>query len=331
MSDPPSWRDLLKDIISDPFARDRLASMIGVHPMTLTRWVNNESNPRPQNLRQLLSALPYEQRTRMAGLLEGEHLDLSESVLSDSNDQIEYPFVMQVLEMRETTSDVMLFWALCHKVFQHALRRLDPERIGVAIRVVLCMPPGRDGKIHSLRESMGRGTPPWSDDLEQEAIFLGAESLAGYVVASCRPEAVQDLSKQVYRLPAHRAEHELSATAVPLLYASRVAGCVLVSSTQPNFFVSSSRLSLIADFARLIALALKPEQFYPPEWVELRMMPSFEVQQERLASFRDRIIALMKETSNEREPLTRTQAEQLVWQQLEEELIHIPSGKTEVG
>jgi hypothetical protein len=46
----------------------------------------------------------------------------------------------------------------------------------------------------------------------------------------------------------------------------------------------------------------------------------------KLASFRSRVIALMKEASNEREPLTHTQAEELVWQQLEEELIHIPPG-----
>ncbi len=331
MSDPPSWRDLLKDIISDLAARDRLASLVGVHPMTLTRWVTSESHPRPQNLRQLLSALPYEQRTRMAGLLEEEYLDLSESSKSDSLDQIEYSFVMQVLELRASTSDVVLLWALCHQVFQHALRRLDPERIGMAIRVVLCMPPVSDGNIHSLRESVGQGTPPWEADLEHEAILLGAESLAGYVVASCRPEAVQNLARETYRLPAHRAAYEQSATAVPLLYANRVAGCVLVSSTQPNYFVSSSRLSLIADYTRLIALALKPEQFYPPECIGLRVIPSFEVQEVLLASFRSRVIALMQEASNQRQPLTRTQAEQLVWQRLEEELIHIPSGKTEVG
>jgi len=77
MSDPSSWQDLLKDIISDPVARERLASMVGVRPITLYRWATGESSPRPINLRQLLSALPYEQRNRMAALLEEEHLDIS--------------------------------------------------------------------------------------------------------------------------------------------------------------------------------------------------------------------------------------------------------------
>ena len=78
----------------------------------------------------------------------------------------------------------------------------------------------------------------------------------------------------------------------------------------------------------MIALAFKPEQFYPPECIELRVMPAFEVQEVLLASFRHRVIALMREASHERQLLSRSQAEQLVWQGLEEELIHIPSSKT---
>ena len=331
MSDPSSWQDLLKDIISDPVARERLASAVGVRPITLSRWTTGESIPRPINLRQLLAALPYEQRNRMAALLEEEHLDVSVSSMSDSLDELEFPFVRQVLDLRATTPDVVLFWTLCHKVFQHALRRLDPERIGMAMRVVLCMPPGNDGKIHSLRESVGQGTPPWRADLEQEAIFLGAESLAGYVVISCRPDLVQNFGREHYQLPASWAEHELSATAIPIMYTNRIAGCVLVSSAQPDFFNSSSRRTLIADYTQLIALAFKPEQFYPPEWIELQVLPSFDEQRGLLASFRDRVIALMTEAANQGQPLTRTQAEQLVWQHLEEQLIHISSSKTEAS
>src|SRR5260370_12315672 len=211
MSDPSSWQDLLRDIISNPVEREQLAKAVGVRSITLYRWVNSESSPRPHNLRQLLASLPYEQRNRMAALLEQEHLDFSESSLSDSLDQLEFPFVWQALDLRATPSDVVLFWTLCHKVFQHALRRLDPERIGMSIRVVLCMPPGSDGKIHSLRESVGQGTPPWRDDLEQEAIFLGAESLAGYFVTSVPPPGGPNPTSGNFPLPAYPAEPALSA------------------------------------------------------------------------------------------------------------------------
>jgi uncharacterized protein YueI len=81
----------------------------------------------------------------------------------------------------------------------------------------------------------------------------------------------------------------------------------------------------------LIALAFKPEQFYPPECVELQVLPPFDAQRALLASFRERVIALMTEAANKEWSLTRTQAEQLVWQQLEEQLIHISSSKTEAS
>lgn len=51
------------------------------------------------------------------------------------------------------------------------------------------MPVSSEGKVRSLRESMGVGTPPWPGDLEHQAMFLGAESLAGYVVTNCRQHA----------------------------------------------------------------------------------------------------------------------------------------------
>src|SRR5207237_9970162 len=112
----------------------------------------------------------------------------------------------------------------------------------------------REGKIHSLLESVGQGTPPWRVDLEQEAIFLGAESLAGYVVTSCRPDLVQNYGREHYQLPASWAEHEVSATALPIMYTNRIAGCVLLSSAESNFFNSSSRLNPMTDYLSLIVL-----------------------------------------------------------------------------
>jgi hypothetical protein len=54
MQELASWRELLGKIIADSHERQRIANMLGVNPITLTCWVNNESKPRPQNLRQLL-------------------------------------------------------------------------------------------------------------------------------------------------------------------------------------------------------------------------------------------------------------------------------------
>src|SRR5947209_384025 len=194
MLESSSWRELLGQIISNPTERDRLAGEIGVRSITLTRWVNGESMPRPQNIRQLLYALPQQFRVLFLELWDGEQPGFSASLSDSSTSELAYDFIMQVLDARATTPDTLRFWTISRLVLQHALRQLDPERIGMAITVVRCMPPSRERKIRSLREGMGMGTPPWEGDLEHRAMFLGAESLAGHVVMAGRMEAIQDFS-----------------------------------------------------------------------------------------------------------------------------------------
>ncbi len=324
MENPSSWRDLLKSIISDHAERERIATEIGVRSITLTRWITGESKPRLQNLRQLLNALPKHYRDQLVEQLEEEHIDLFDTFDRREPDEIDYQFLRQVFEVRATTPSNLLFWTLCRKVFQQALRHLDPERIGMAITLVQCMPASSEGKVRSLRESMGLGTPPWPGDLEHRAMFLGAESLAGYVVTNCRQGAINDLRANTTFLPAYQSEYEVSALAHPIMYANHIAGCLLLSSTQPNYFLSESRLVLISDYAQLIASAFRPEEFVPPERIELRFMPPVKIQRELFATFQQRVITVMKESLITGSPIARAEAEQIVWQQFEKELIHTP-------
>jgi len=172
MLESSSWRELLGQIISNASERERLANEIGVRSITLTRWVNGDSLPRQQNVRQLLHALPEQDRTSFLELWEGEQPVLTASAQDSSPSELPYDFTMRVLDARATTTDALRFWTISRLVLQNALRQLDPERIGMAITVVRCMPPSREGKIRSLREGMGLGTPPWEDDLEKRAVFL---------------------------------------------------------------------------------------------------------------------------------------------------------------
>jgi hypothetical protein len=267
----------------------------------------------------------------MANLLTQDDLLVPHLTIDDlPPGELEAAFFRQVLETRATTPDMLLFWTVCRQVLQHALRRLDRESIGMAITVAVCMPPGAGTKtIRSLREVMGLGTPPWPGDLEHQSMFLGAESLAGYVVMRCRPQVIDDLREPQTLLPAYQTEYEISAAAYPIMYTNRVAGCLLVSSTQPRYFASQARLALIADYAQLIALAFTPEQFYPPEWIDLRIMPPLPVQQRLLVTLQRRITQMMQEASATSRLLTRGEAEQLAWQQIEEELIHLSSDAPE--
>ncbi len=322
MQKPSSWRELLASIISNPAERERIAAGAGVRPITLTRWSNGESKPRLQNLRSLIKVLPTQHQDPFRELIEGEE-SLSSSVLSGEREQLEeipYKFINEVLTTRASSPEALLFWAVSHLILQHALRHLDPEPVGMSITVVQCMPPVYDGKIHSLRERTGLGTPPWPGDLEHQGMFLGAESLAGHVVSTGHYEQIQDLREEHMLLPAYQVEYEVSASAHPIMYTGRIAGCLLVSSTLPNYFLSPSRTALINGYANLLALAFKPEEFYELEVVELSLMPPLAVQRAQFADFRQRVARIMQQALAAQQPVNSVQAEQTAWQQLEEEL-----------
>src|SRR5437764_4482326 len=128
----------------------------------------------------------------------------------------------------------------------------------------------------------------------------------------------QNLKDQQSLFPAHRVEWEESAVAYPIMRQGNVAGCFLVSSTQPNYF-SSSHISLIQNYAELMVLAFEPEDFYGLECIELGMMPSHSVQKDHIMNFRQRVSKVIIESSKRQQFINSIQAEQIVWQQLEEE------------
>ncbi|GAC1379216.1 MAG: hypothetical protein NVS4B7_05040 [Ktedonobacteraceae bacterium] len=323
MHEPETWRDLLRSIISDPREKQRLSEALGVKAITLTRWLNKESDPRPQNLRNLLNALP-QHREHLLELIRTEtgFEEFSNAVLDDATREIPPAFYIRVFASRATSTESMRFWSLSNLILQQALGQLDPDRTGMGIVVVRCMTPSQtDKKVHSLRESVGVGTPPWSSNLEQRGMFLGAESLCGYVVTACRPCSTQNVDDEQSLIPAHKVEYEKSASVHPILYAGRVAGCLLVSSTQYNYFLSQARFALIEQYANLLALAFEPEEFYEPDEIELRVMPSQQIQKQHFADFRQRVANAMLEASRNKQPVNSIVAEQMVWQQLEEELL----------
>lgn len=324
MSDSLSWRDLLGQLISSPSERERIANEVGVRPITLSRWVTGESTPRPHNLQQLLQALPKQQQDEFLESLEQAFPDLIPAERPHSPEEIPFAFINEVLNTRAHIADHLRFWTISRQVLQHALRQLDPEPTGMAITVVRCMPPTHDGKIHSLHESVGLGTPPWEGDLEPRAVFLGAESLAAYVTRSCHFEQIPDLKTEQTFVPAYRAEHEVSAAACPIMYAGRVAGCLLLSSTQPRYFLSQTRRLLIESYTRLVALAFDPEEFYPVSMLAFQLIPLPDEQAPHLATFRQRVMEIMRRSTNRPEPLTSIEAEQMAWQELEDILLHMP-------
>ncbi len=111
MSTPSSWRDLLKDVISDAVERERIAKAMDVNPLTLSRWAQGVSTtPRPQKLSQLVQAFPIQHRALLSELLQREYGALPKLDATDNEpERIDYAFIQNVWETRATTPERLLF------------------------------------------------------------------------------------------------------------------------------------------------------------------------------------------------------------------------------
>lgn len=192
----------------------------------------------------------------------------------------------------------------------------------MSIVVARCMPALPEKGMRSLRECLGRGTAPWPESLNQQMVFLGAESLAGTAVSSGHMQVNQALKKNYGQLPGYYSQWEESAVAAPIMRAGCVSGSLSVASAQPEFFVPQ-RLDLIEQYAELLPLIFAPEEFIEMERCHLQIMPQASYQSELLATFRRRLYELMRVNVQAKEPLSLLEIEQAVWQQLEEELLNL--------
>jgi transcriptional regulator with XRE-family HTH domain len=327
----PSWRSVLGKIISDIQERQRIANELGISPVTLSRWVSKISDPRPQNIRRLLSALPHYRRALLESILQ-EFPDFvpitTEQMQDEKLDVIPSAFYARVLNAYTTTPKMQRSWSVTKLILQQALAQLDPEQVGMAVTVVQCVPPAKGGLVHSLRERTGYGTPPWHMNLEPYIIFLGAESLAGYAVGSCQPRIIQNQEEYHGLLPAHWVKWEQSAAAYPILRTGHVAGCLLVSCTEPNYFLPF-RSKLIQEYANLLALMFDPGEYYALEQIQLAAMPYYRVQDPYIAGFRKQVSHMLTQQMREGQSISLAEAERLVWWQLEEQLILLPASVSE--
>lgn len=316
----PTWTDILQTIIKVPEERQRLATLLGITPDMLGRWASGEITPPLSQLARLVRMVRPQVRDELLIAVSSVYPDIERSLRSAGIERISSSFFAEVLSARTTTTESLCFWRLSEIILKQALDLLDPNGLGLVISVVQCMPPV-DGEIRSLRETIGKGTLPWSANLENMALFLGMESLAGYCVETRRLVSVEDLS-QDRLVPAYQTEFEASAAAHPIWLGGLIAGCLLTSSTQIGYF-SQQRLTLLAAFSDLIALALSPEDFYPPNLVALRVLPQSEQQRPILATFRQRVSQALLRSSLERRHISNSQAERTVWQEIEEELLSL--------
>ena len=76
MQETQTWRTVLADILKRSGERQRIARALGINPLTLTRWVQGQSDPLPRYRHRLLTILP-EQQTVLRSLLAQEFSEVT--------------------------------------------------------------------------------------------------------------------------------------------------------------------------------------------------------------------------------------------------------------
>jgi hypothetical protein len=306
MEQHEDWRELLASWTEDSSERSRLIQAIGISPQTLSRWVNTGMNPQPQKLLKLLAALSPTQAEQIRPLLP-----ITSSVISTSEESVSIAqgFYSSVLHTATALPKNMLFNRLASMIVEQAVVQLDPYRsVGIAVTLAECQPPDLSGKVRSLYETFGRGTPPWPMFLEQQAMFRGAESLAGSALVTGHVMTVKTDAQSV--------------AAAPIMRMGTIAGSLSVVSAQPNFF-TSAHLQFVGDLAELLTVAFTQEQFYDPANIQLAMMPNQDVQRSHLSSFQQRVMQAMIQAARDQQPLSLPQAEQMIRRSMEAELLQL--------
>jgi hypothetical protein len=332
-SEPQTWRELLALRISDLDERRRIAQLAGVDEVTLKRYAEGKTKRiRSHLLRPLVAAWPSGERPLLTRLILEEFPDFVPSEQPDTSSLhglnapeaptgIRLEVYERALQAHAATPLSLRFWVITNLVLGAVLEQLDqgPHPVGVEAAIVQCMRCHHSESVGCLRESCLLGTPPWRTN-QITPLFLGAESLSGYAVTTARPAICQNLRTNPAFLPVRVEAYEESAAAYPLLQGERVGGCLLVAAAQIDFF-TPPRLQLVNAYADLATLALRDDQFYEKQAIQLRSMPATDVQQAHFASFRRRVNEMI--SAPDRQVANIIEAEQLVWSQLAEELMSL--------
>ena len=322
MQEQQTWRTLLGTLIKDSSEKQRVASELGVNPLSVTRWVEKKSTPRPESLHRLLDVFPR-QRQLLLSLIIEEFPEFSSLPMEGESlvEEIPSAFYNQVVSMILSLPQEQVVWSTCQLILQHALEQIDPHHQSVALLITQCVPPLAGKKVRSLQSSMGMGISPWGGNVQHQSILLGADTVPGQVIASGRPIIVQDF-RDPRQIGNESKSGIISSCTYPLMRADHVAGTFGAVSTLPDYFLPSRQV-LIQDYAKLISLAFPLNAFYNIQDIELQVMPFSTVQLPYIATLQKRIQELVREGMKHKEFLTYRDAEQRVWQQLEEELLHM--------
>ena len=306
------FSSLLRQILRhDRMEIARVAQGLDIAEITIYRWMNGSSVPRAMHLK------------RLPEVLDGYRNDLRQAINqtfpgvldppSPNVREVKKDIYRRVLELVSTIQeDDARYWQVTQAIFEYALLHLDPDRRGMAITYASLMPAHEDG-IHSLREVAMRGSSPWPFSFESRA-YLGSTSLAGTAATLQRLQTWNNLGEEE-RLQVDIDEFERSAAACPVMYAGRLSGVLIASSTQPGFFADAMACQSLYEFSQLMALGLRNENFYSGSLLHLRPMPEVKWQRAEIGrTYINRIITYAR-----KHMVSRPEAEKCVLSEMERE------------
>lgn len=326
MHEAGSWREVLGGLIQDRRERLRVADALGVHPLTLRRWIKGISTPPLRTISPLPDIFPLYRQQLISLIAQSypaytphEHV-AEEDILTN----IPSAVYTLVFDTHITSPPHLRKWVICQLVVEQLLKHLDPHQRGLAVTIAECVHPPAGEKVRSLRVTYGKGTAIWQEYIGKNTQFLGAESRIGKVVLTGRPVVVHNAGQQARMFPGHNPPAAQSAATFPLLQADRIAGCMGIFNAQQQYF-TPSRLEVIERYVELLTIAFEPEAFYSLDQIELKIMPPCEKQFPLFAEFQQRVTQRIALASAKQELLARPQAEEQVWQEIEEILLQLAS------
>lgn len=314
---PQSWQEMLQKLIEDPVEKKRIVSQANIQPITLWRWIKGISTPHVEKMRSLLNAIPYSSSQAFAQLVIVDFPTLLSEHTDTGSQRIPSEFYQRVLKAYATTSPPQYPQLLQSLILQHMVEYFASGSPGLAIRVARCFWHRTENRVRSLQVVQGIGTPPWSRNLDQRAMLFGAESLAGMAIMKCRVTGTSRWAQNSLLSPLNWGEYEQSALACPLMHQTRIAGCLLMASTQPDAF-RESHYKLIECYAHLMALTFKPDAFFDLKDIDLHVMPPYSRQKPLFDQFHQRVYQ-----KAQRQSLALSEAQEQVWQEIEEEMIEM--------
>ena len=313
MNGPRPFSMLLSSLIKNERSEIlRIAGEMGVSDNTVYRWLNGTSEPRHSHMQRLLEVLSRTSPTPAPSPGPAAHTSgrgpMNNSVRWDVPKDI-YRRVMEQAAI--TVDDASRRWHIIETIFEYALLHLDPERRGLALTYARLMPPHADGTIHSLYEAEMRGQAPWPFALDYKS-YLGSTTLAGAAAMLQRVHTWSKMDEDA-RTPVGLDENERSSCAAPVMRGGRLAGVLIVSSTQDDFVHNASVPRAVGDYAHLLAVSLLDSDFYDVSLIKLVPMPELNWQRERVArTYLNRVVEYAR-----KQCLSFAEAEQKVLRDLE--------------